>query len=64
MKIMYSANLNFERFNKYFHNLLKKGFIEEKNGSDGRLVYATTERGRTLLGVLRKAQEMVSTEES
>ena len=63
MRIMYKANLNFERFNKYFHDLLRKGFIEEKNGSNGRLVYKTTERGRTLLEVLRKAQELVSSEE-
>ena len=62
MRIMYKANLNFKRFNKYFYDLLRKGFIEEKNGSDGRLVYKTTERGRTLLEVIRKAQELVSSE--
>jgi len=64
MRIMYKANLNFERFNKYFHDLLRKGFIEEKNGSNGRLTYKTTERGRTLLEILRKAQELVSSEEA
>jgi len=64
MRIMYRANLNFERFNKYFYGLLRKGFIEEKNDSNGRLVYKTTERGRTLLEVLRKAQELISSEES
>ena len=63
MRIMYKSNLNFERFNRYFHDLLRKGFIEEKNGSDGRLVYKTTERGRTLLVVLRKAHELVFFEE-
>ena len=63
MRIMYRSNLNFERFNRYFHDLLRKGFIEEKNGSDGRLVYKTTDRGRTLLDVLRKAHELVFSEE-
>jgi len=63
MRIMYKSNLNFERFNRYFYDLLRKGFIEEKNGSDGRLVYKTTERGRTLLEVLRKAQDLVFSEE-
>jgi predicted transcriptional regulator len=63
MRIMYKSNLNFERFNRYFHDLLRKGFIEEKNGSDGRLVYKTTKRGRTLLDVLIKAQELVFSEE-
>ena len=55
MRIMYKSNLNFERFNKYFCDLLKKGFIEEWNSSN-RLLYKTTERGRTLLEVLKKAQ--------
>lgn len=59
---MYSANLNFERFNKYFDDFLRKGFIEEKNGSNGRLVYKTTERGRTLLKAVKKAQEFFSSE--
>jgi predicted transcriptional regulator len=63
MRIMYESNLNFERFNRYFYDLLRKGFIEEKNSSDGRLVYKTTKRGRTLLDVLRKAQELVFSEE-
>lgn len=62
MRIMYKSNLNFERFNRYFYNLLKKGFIEEMNGSDRRVMYKTTERGRTLLDVLRKAQELVFSE--
>ena len=63
MRIMYRSNLNFERFNKYFYDLLRKGFIEEMNDSNGRKVYKTTERGRTLLKVLKEAQELVSSEE-
>jgi predicted transcriptional regulator len=63
MRVMYKSNLNFERFNRYFYDLLRKGFIEEKNGSNGRLVYKTTERGRTLLEVLRKAQDLFFSEE-
>jgi predicted transcriptional regulator len=62
-RIMYKSNLNFERFNRYFYDLMRKGFIEEKNGSGGRLVYKTTKRGRTLLDVLRKAHELVFSEE-
>jgi len=63
MRIMYRSNLNFERFNRYFYDLLRKGFIEEMKDSNGRSAYKTTERGRTLLEVLRKAQELVSSEE-
>ena len=62
MRIMYRSNLNFERFNRYFYDLLKKGFIEEMNGSSGS-VYKTTGRGRTLLEVLRKAEDLVFSEE-
>ena len=61
---MYRSNLNFERFNKYFYDLLRRGFIEEMNDFNGRKVYKTTERGRTLLKVLKEAQELVSSEES
>ena len=63
MKIMYRSNLNFERFNNYFYDLLRKGFIEEMNGSDGRDKYKITERGRTLLDVLRKAEALLFSEE-
>jgi len=64
MRIMYKSNLNFERFNKYFYDLLKKGFIEETNDSNGRSVYKITERGMSLLEVLRAAQDMVASNES
>lgn len=59
MRIMYRANLNFYRFNAYFSDLLRKGFIEEVNGLNGRVMYRTTERGRALLSILGKAQELV-----
>ena len=58
MRIMYRSNLNFERFNKYFYDFMRKGLIAEVNGE--RRVYRTTERGRSLLEVLRKAQEIFS----
>ena len=59
MKIMYSSNLNFQSFNSYFNNLLIKGLIEETKDSDDRNLYKITERGKTLLEVLRKADEML-----
>jgi len=59
-RIMYKSNLNFDRFNKYFYDLLRKGFIEEIEDSNGGLVYKATKRGKTLLEVLRKAQEFAS----
>ena len=63
MRIMYKSNLNFERFDKYFSDMLKKGFVEKVRDSNGRTLYKTTKRGRTLLEVLTKAQELVSSTE-
>lgn len=60
MRIMYKANLNFERFSKYFHELLRKGLIEEQDGSDGKASYMISERGKTLLACLRKARDLFS----
>jgi predicted transcriptional regulator len=62
MRIMYRSNLNFERFNKYFDDLLRKKFIKEIHTSKGSRKYKTTERGKNLLKVLRSAQELVSSE--
>lgn len=64
MRIMYKSNLNFERFNRYLNDLLRKGFIEETNDSNGRHLYRATERGRAFLEILRMAQEFASSEES
>lgn len=58
MRVMYRSNLNFERFNKYFYDLLRKGFVQEMDNGNGRSVYKITERGRTLLVVLKKAHEL------
>jgi predicted transcriptional regulator len=62
MRIMYRANLNFDRFNRYFYDLLNKGFIEKANDPDGMSSYKISERGKTLLAALRKAQELASSE--
>ena len=58
MKVMYQSNMNFTRFQKYFHDLLRKGFIEEINGSNGQLLYKITERGQNLFKVLKKGHEL------
>jgi len=58
MRIMYSANLNFARFDKYFQELLRKGLIEIRAGPDGKPTYVTSAKGRTLLAALKKAQEI------
>ena len=61
MRIMYKANLNFDRFNSYFYDLLEKGFIEEVPNDGGRnRLFKLSDRGKTLLVTLRKAQDMFS----
>ena len=62
-RIMYKANLNFLRFERYFGELLSKGLIvvvENPGVYSGGVVYQTTEKGRALLDVLKHAQEIVS----
>ncbi len=63
MRIMYRANLNYARFNKYFFDFLSKGFIEQTFDSDGKKCYHISQRGKTLLAVLKKANELALTNE-
>lgn len=60
-RLMYHCNLNFMRFNSYLKELLDAGLIECINTNpEGIVVYKTTEKGRELLKVLRKAGEFLS----
>lgn len=59
-RIMYRANLNFLRFNHYLSEMLNKGLLMRENDGNGRVVYKVTENGKTLLEMLRKAQQFMS----
>ena len=62
-RIIYRANLNFLRFERYFGELLSRGLIvvvDNPGVFSGGVVYQTTEKGRELLVILRKAQDIVS----
>ena len=63
-RIMYKSNLNFERFSRYFDDMLRKGFVEEMNGTNGRSSYKTTKRGRILLKALQEAMDLMASEDS
>jgi predicted transcriptional regulator len=63
MRIMYKSNLNYARFNRYFHELLRKGFMEEANDPEGKQVYRISKRGRALLAALKKARDLFSADE-
>ena len=58
MRIMYHANLNYVRFNRYLSNFLNKGFIEPVKVGEGNDLYRITKRGKALLSVLKKANEL------
>ncbi len=58
MKIMYQANLNYVRFNRYLSDFLSKGFIEAVKDDEGNGRYRITPRGKALLSLLRKANEL------
>ncbi|MEM3622385.1 MAG: winged helix-turn-helix domain-containing protein [Candidatus Bathyarchaeia archaeon] len=60
-RLMYRCNLNFTRFNSYLKELLDTNLIECINANpEGIVFYKTTEKGRELLKVLRKANEFLS----
>ena len=55
-RIMYRANLNSVRFNRYFSEMLERELLVEEDGAGGMVVYRVTEKGKSLLETLRKAQ--------
>jgi predicted transcriptional regulator len=59
-RIMYRANLNFLRFQQYFDELLSKSFIVvvDNPGSGSGIIYQTTEKGKALLDLLKRANGM------
>jgi predicted transcriptional regulator len=58
MRIMYQANLNYVRFNRYLSDFLSKGFIEVIKDGAGNNCYRITQKGKVLLLVLKKANEL------
>jgi predicted transcriptional regulator len=61
-RLMYRCNLNFMRFNRYLQELLDSGLIESINPNPkGAIIYKTSEKGRELVKVLRRANEFMST---
>jgi len=60
-RLMYHCNLNFMRFNRYLQELLDAGLIERVGSNPEDVVlYKTSDKGRELIRVLRKAGEFLS----
>jgi predicted transcriptional regulator len=60
-RLMYHCNMNFLRFNRYLDELLEAGLLVRVDGNPSNVVlYKTTDNGRELLRVLRRANEFLS----
>lgn len=60
-RLMYHCNLNFMRFNRYLQELLDAGLLERVGSNPEDLVlYKTSDKGRELIRVLRKANDLMS----
>jgi predicted transcriptional regulator len=60
-RLMYRCNMSFVRFNRYLRELLDAGLIERVGANPGIVVlFKTTDKGRELLQVLRKASDLMS----
>ncbi len=58
-RVMYRANLNFLRFERYLSELLEKELMVELNNPRSGVIYRTTDKGRDLLRVLKQVQEII-----
>jgi len=60
-RLMYHCNMNFLRFNHYLDELLEAGLLVRVDSNPSNVVlYKTTDDGRELLRVLRRANEFLS----
>ena len=60
-RLMYHCNMNFLRFNRYLEELLEAGLLVRVDSNPNNVVlYKTTDNGRELLRVLRRANEFLS----
>jgi predicted transcriptional regulator len=56
---MYKANVNCSVLKEYLEFLLKQGLVEERTVGRGRLVFAVTQRGITVLKYFRELKEVL-----
>jgi predicted transcriptional regulator len=57
--IMYKANVNCSVLKEYLEFLIKQGLVEERVVGKRRVVYATTQRGITVLRYFRELKEVL-----
>ena len=54
--VMYKANVNCSVLKQYLDFLIKQNLVEERTAGKKRIVYAITDRGRTVLKYFRELQ--------
>ncbi len=57
--IMYKANVNCSVLKQYLDFLIEQNLVEEKSVGKKRIVYAITERGRTVLKYFRELRAVL-----
>jgi len=58
-RIVYRANLNFERATRYMAYLIEKGLLEQQTGSSGSPIYRTSDKGIQFLKDVKRILELV-----
>ena len=57
--MMYKANINCSVLREYLDFLIKQGLVEERTVGKRRVVYAITQRGRTVIKGFRKLKQVL-----
>ena len=58
--IMYKANVNCNVLKEYSDFLIKQNLVEQRAVGEGRVVYAVTQRGITVLKYFRELEQVLS----
>jgi predicted transcriptional regulator len=61
--IMYKSNVNCKVLKEYLDFLLKQGLIEERPAGKGKIVYADTQRGITVLKYFKELTKALPIED-
>jgi predicted transcriptional regulator len=61
-KIVYMANLNFVRLNRYLSILLSLGFVRKESNPTRSILYKTTRTGKDFLNGFLRLKKRVSKE--
>ncbi|MGD8565938.1 MAG: winged helix-turn-helix domain-containing protein [Candidatus Bathyarchaeota archaeon] len=58
--IMYKANINCSVLKEYLESLIKNDLVEERPVGKSRIVYAITQKGRTVINHFRELEQKLA----